>query len=302
MAGTYTWAVTYVGDANNNSAQDQGGAAEQTVVSNASPTITTTASAAISLGTTAPTLSDSAVLAGGYYETGSIVFTLTGPGGYSYSQSDPLSGNGTYTATSSPLNTTGDVAGTYTWAVSYVGDANNNSAHDQGGAAEQAVVSNASPTITTTASAAISLGTTAPTLSDSAVLANGYYETGSIVFTLTGPGGYFYSQSDPLSGNGTYTATSSPLNTTGDVAGTYTWAVSYVGDANNNSAHDQGGAAEQTVVGNASPTITTTASAAGDAELGGPTELAERKCRLQRQLFEWCYPGFGVIRRPGVQL
>ena len=41
------------------------------MVSTASPTIVTTASSAITLGTTAPTLSDSAVLSGGYYETGS---------------------------------------------------------------------------------------------------------------------------------------------------------------------------------------------------------------------------------------
>ncbi len=92
------------------------------MVSTASPAILTTASAAVTLGTTAPTLSDSAVVSGGYYETGSLVFTLTGPNGFSYTQSDALSGNGTYTA-SDTLPTTGTVAGTYTWSVSYVGDA-----------------------------------------------------------------------------------------------------------------------------------------------------------------------------------
>jgi hypothetical protein len=223
------------------------------VVSAVSPTITTTASSAITLGTTAPILRDSAVLAKGYYETGSMVFTLTGPGGFSYTQSDPLSGNATYTA-SDTLPTTGSVAGNYTWHVSYAGDANNNSALDQGGTAEQTVVSAASPTITTTASSAVTLGTTAPTLSDSAVLAKGYYETGSMVFTLTGPGGFSYTQSDPLSGNGTYSA-SDTLPTTGTVAGTYTWHVSFAGNANNNSAVDQGGTGEQTVVSAASPMI-----------------------------------------------
>ena len=164
----------------------------------------TTASSAVTLGTTAPTLSDSAVLAGGYYETGSLVFTLSGPGGFSYTQTDPLSGNGTYTA-SDTLPTTGNVAGNYTWSVFYQGDANNNSAFDQGGTAEQTVVSKANPTITTTPSPAITLGTTAPTLSDSAVLANGYYETGNLVFTLNGPGGQSYTHSDLVTGNGTYT-------------------------------------------------------------------------------------------------
>src|SRR5208283_5640222 len=98
--------------------------------------------------------------------TGSIVFTLTGPGGFSYTQSNTLSGNGTYTA-SDALPTTGTVAGTYTWSVSYAADANNNAASDQGGTAEQTVVSKANPTIVTTASSAITLGTTAPTISDS---------------------------------------------------------------------------------------------------------------------------------------
>ena len=264
VAGTYTWAVSYAGNVNNNSAHDQGGAAEQTVVSNRpSPTIVTTASTASMLGTTAPTLSDSAVLANGYYETGSLVFTLTGPGGYSYTQSDTVTGtgNGTYTATSTPLNTTGTVAGTYTWSVTYAGDANNTSAVDQGGAGEQTVVSPATPTLTTTASSAITLGTTDPTISDSAVLAGGYYETGSLSFTLHGPNGFTYTQSDTLSGNGTYTA-SDVLPTTGTVAGTYTWSVTYAADANNNSAHDQQNTAEQTVVSVATPTIVSTASPA----------------------------------------
>ncbi len=269
VAGTYTWSVSYAGDANNNGASDQGGSAEQTVVSAANPTITTTAGPAVTLGTTAPTLSDSAVLAGGYYQSGSLVFTLTGPAGFSYTQSDTLSGNGTYSA-SDTLPTTGTVAGTYTWSVSYAGDANNNGASDQGGSAEQTVVSAANPTITTTAGPAVTLGTTAPTLSDSAVLAGGYYETGSLVFTLTGPAGFSYTQSDTLSGNGTYSA-SDTLPTTGTVAGTYTWSVSYAGDANNNGASDQGGSAEQTVVSAANPTITSTASPAITLGTTAPT-------------------------------
>ena len=64
------------------------------------------------------TLSDSAVLSGGYYPTGSIAFTLTGPNGFTYTQTDTVSGNGTYTA-SDTLPTTGTVAGTYTWSVTY---------------------------------------------------------------------------------------------------------------------------------------------------------------------------------------
>ncbi len=114
------------------------------MVSAASPTIVTTASPAVTLPTGPPgtvTLSDSAVLSGGYYPTGSITFTVSGPGGFSYSQTDMVSsGNSTYTA-SVTLPTTGTVTGTYTWTAHYSGDSNNNTANDQGGTAEQTVVS-----------------------------------------------------------------------------------------------------------------------------------------------------------------
>src|SRR5262249_2039617 len=87
----------------------------------AQPTLTATATPAIRLGATAPTISDTADLEGGSYETGSIVFQVTGPGGFSYTQTDPVSGDGTYSA-STPLPTTGTVAGTYTWSARYSGD------------------------------------------------------------------------------------------------------------------------------------------------------------------------------------
>ena len=74
----------------------------------------TTASPAVTLGTTAPTLSDSAVLEGGYYETGSITFTLYQGTTQVYTTSDTVNGNGTYGA-SYTLPTTGTVTGTYTW-------------------------------------------------------------------------------------------------------------------------------------------------------------------------------------------
>ena len=271
VAGTYTWSVTYDGDANNRTVTETGSASngEQTVVSPANPMLVTTASPAITLGTTAPTLTDAAVLSGGYFPTGDLVFTLTGPGGFLYMQTDTVSGNGTYTA-STPLPTTGTVADTYTWSAHYVGDVNNNPASDQGGPTEQVIVAQASPTLVTTASPALTLGSTAPTLTDSAVLSGGFNPTGDLVFTLTGPGGFSYTQTDPVSGNGTYTA-STLLATTGTVAGTYTWSATYEGDVNNNTAIDQGGAAEQTVVSPANPTIVTTASPAITLGTTAPT-------------------------------
>jgi uncharacterized repeat protein (TIGR01451 family) len=271
VAGTYTWTAYYTGDANNKSADDEGGPAEQTVVSPAGPTLTTTASPPVSRGAAAPTLSDTAVLSGGFDPTGSIVFTLTGPGGFSFTQTDAVSGDGTYTA-SAPLPTTGAVAGVYTWTAHYTGDANNNAANDQGGTAEQVTVPPASPTLTTTASPAVTLGTTAPTLSDTALLSGGLNPVGAITFTLSGPAGFSFTKDVTVNGNGTYTA-STTQPTSGTVAGLYTWTAAYGGDANNAAGIDQGGAAEQTVVSAASPTIATTPDPS-TAALGGTLQDA----------------------------
>src|SRR5262249_56661548 len=78
-----------------------------------------------------------------------------------YTTSDPVSGNGTYTA-SYTLPTTGTVAGTYTWSASYSGDGNNSSANDQGDAADQPLNTTHRPTPETTSSPATTLSTTAP--------------------------------------------------------------------------------------------------------------------------------------------
>ena len=216
-------------------------------VSPASPTLTTTVSPDnVTLSSNGPvTLSDSAVLAGGFDPTGSITFTLSGPGGFSYTQTDTVSDNGTYAA-STTLPTTGTVAGTYTWSASYGGDDNNDAASDQSGLAEQTIVSDASPTLTATASLLSASPRTARYAQRLGGPCRGILRpTGSITFTLSGPGGFSYSQTDAVRGNGTYSA-SDTLPTTGTVAGTYTWSASYGGDANNNSAIDQSGSAEQT--------------------------------------------------------
>jgi hypothetical protein len=110
------------------------------VVTLASPNLTTTASGAVTFGTIAPTLTDAAVLSGGYFETGTITFVLTGPAGFSFTTTDTVNGNGTYTA-GDILPTMGTAAGTYTWSAVYSGDSNNYSAPDQGGTAEQTAVS-----------------------------------------------------------------------------------------------------------------------------------------------------------------
>ena len=69
----------------------------------------------------------------------------------------------------------------------------------------------ASPTLVTAASpGVVTLGDSdATTLSDVAVLSGGQSETGNITFTLRGPGGFFYSETDPVSGDGRYSASTS---------------------------------------------------------------------------------------------
>jgi hypothetical protein len=263
-AGTYQWVAKYGGDGNNNPAGGNLGDEPETVSANskASPTLTTAAGPTVVIGSGAR-LTDSATLAGGTKPTGTVTFTLAAPGGGTVlTETIKVSGNGFYkTSTGYLPSGTGTLTGTYQWSASYSGDTNNNTANDQGGVAEQTVVSKASPTLKTTASPAITLDTTAPTLRDAAALSAGYAATGSLAFTLKLGTTTVYTTNVPVNGNGPYNA-SYTLPTSAAVTGTYTWSVSYAGDGNNNAASDQGGATEQTVVSQASPKITTNAGPA----------------------------------------
>ena len=65
------------------------------------------------------TLKDTAVLSGGYYETGTITFTLYLGSTMVDTETVTVSGNGTYTTpTGYTLPTTGTVTGTYQWDAS----------------------------------------------------------------------------------------------------------------------------------------------------------------------------------------
>jgi hypothetical protein len=278
VTGFYRWSASYSGDANNRSALDQGGTAEQVVVNAASPTLTTTADpTTVTVGSTAPTLTDSAVLSGGYFETGTITFTLYLDAAAVDTETATVNGNGTYsTPTGYTLPTTGTVTGFYRWAASYSGDANNRSALDQGGTPEQVLVNAASPTLTTAASPPVTLGSSPTTLTDSAVLSGGYFETGTITFTLSAGPTLLDTETATVNGNGTYsTPTGFTLPTSGTVTGGYRWAASYSGDTNNRTASDQGGPAEQVMVGAASPTLTTTPDRTSITVGSSPTTLTD---------------------------
>jgi predicted outer membrane repeat protein len=212
------------------------------------PALTTTAHPkSVTLGTTAPVLTDSADLSGGINPGGTITFTLDDPSGtVVYTDHVTVSGNGTYTTAAGDnpggytLATTGTVTGTYTWHAAYSGDSANNPLSDQGGAAEKTTVSPASPAITTTPGNTVVTGTA---LSDSAALSGGYSPGGTITFTLDNPGNNaVYTDHVTVSGNGTYTtaAGDNPGGYTPTAAGTYQWTATYNGDGNNDTASESG--------------------------------------------------------------
>ena len=143
------------------------------------------------------------MLSGGSSPTGSITFTLTAPGGTTVdTEQVTVSGDGTYSTPNGFLPST---AGTYQWNATYSGDSNNNSASDNNDPAEQETVTPAQPSLVTTPNPTTVLLPTATILGDSATLANGYNETGTITFTLTSPGGAVVGTDVvPVNGNGAY--------------------------------------------------------------------------------------------------
>jgi uncharacterized repeat protein (TIGR01451 family) len=260
-AGAYQWVASYSGDANNHPIASVLSDEPQRV-DPAAPTITTEAGPTVVLTSGVP-LTDSATLAGGFNPGGTIIFTLTGPGGgVVYTNTVTVTGNGTYTTTmgNNPGGFVPTVPGLYQWVASYSGDANNHpiaSVLDD----EPQVVVPAAPTIVTSAGPTVTLGD-GVRLTDSATLAGGFNPTGTITFTLTGPGGgVVYTNVVTVTGNGTFSTVTQGTHPGGflpTVAGTYQWVVRYSGDANNHPIASVMGDEPQRV-DPAAPTIATSA-------------------------------------------
>ena len=260
LPGTYRWIASYSGDGNNTPlATPCNDANESVLVGQAGPTMTTQASATVTLG---GAVSDAATISGGFNPAGTITFRLYGPNDTSCggapvftSAAVPVAGNGVYNSG----NFTPTAPGTYRWIATYTGDVSNagvaGACNDPN---ESVTVNKVSPTISTQASAGVGLGNV---VSDMATIAGGTTPTGSITFTLYGPndatcGGapVFVSAAIPVSGNNTYASG----NYTPTAAGTYRWIATYTGDANNNGIAGLCNAANETVVvtkGNTSTTI-----------------------------------------------
>jgi len=177
------------------------------------------------------------------------VCPATGP---PYDATEILAGTGDQGFAGSTFSPTG--AGTWCFSTTYAGDSNYAGSADNTtvtDANECALISPASPSITTTPSAtSITLGPTPPTLKDSAILAGGYNPTGTITFTLYNPGGTLIdTETATVKGNGTYTTPKGyTLPGTGTVTGTYQWDASYKGDGNNTGISENNATAEQVKV------------------------------------------------------
>ncbi len=235
-AGTYHWIATYSGDAKNLPVSGACGAdGENDEVTKATPAISTTASASVTVG---GSISDVAHVTGGSNPTGTVDFALYGPG-------DPTcAGPAIFTSNDRPLSVGSATSasfptsqvGTYRWIATYSGDANNESVHGKcGDPNESVVVTKANPLISTTASADIKLG---GQLSDTALLSGAFNPTGSITFKLYGPdnatcsGQSIFINVVDVDGSGSY-PTSQAF--TPSATGIYRWIASYSGDANNNA-------------------------------------------------------------------
>ena len=241
-AGSYFWIASYSGDANNDQVSGTcGDAGETSVVSPASPAISTSATNAIAGGNDP----GHRHALGRHYPTGTITFQLFSDAQCQnqVGQDDvvTVSGNGDYTSAAVTVN----AAGSYFWIASYSGDANNDPVSGTcGDAGETSVVSPASPAISTSATNAIAGGT----IQDTATLSGGTNPTGTITFQLFSDAQCQnqVGQDDvvAVSGNGDYTSAAVTVN----AAGSYFWIASYSGDANNDPVSGTCGDAGETSV------------------------------------------------------
>ena len=259
----------------------------ETVVAKASPTLTATGPATGTIGTAVSATNISSTLAGATTApaaTGTVTFTVFGlqatapttctAGRTAVGTGTTVNGNATYHP-SAGYTPTG--AGDYWWYASYGGDANNNTATSTCGATmSETVVAKFSPTWTIGGPGIGTAGTAIAAANINSVLAGGTTApaaTGTITFKVFGPqttapttcttGGTAVGTGTTVNGNATYNPTAGYTPTT---VGDYWWYALYGGDTNNNTATSTCGATmSETVVGRASPTLTTTGPATGTA-------------------------------------
>jgi len=149
-AGVYNWIATYSGDANNNSVSTS--CMDEQVTIGTDPTAVTTAASAG--GVVGTLIHDTAkvTVTGGFNPTGTVTFTLFGPGATKctgtplFTSTVPLSGTGS--ATSGTFSGTAK-AGTYNWIATYSGDSDSASSTSKCGAEPVVITASGVQGITT---------------------------------------------------------------------------------------------------------------------------------------------------------
>ena len=211
--------------------------------------LTTSATPSVTIGNS---VSDTATVTGAPASpapTGTVTFRLYGPEDATCASTPvfdsgprPLAGGPPPTATSGPFTPT--APGTYRWVATYSGDANylpaTGACND---ANETSIVTTASPTISTQASAGGMVGTP---VRDVATLAGGSNPTGTVTFRLFSDAtcaNQVFTSTNPLAGGAATSGTFVPA-----APGTYRWTAVYSGDANNNPATSPCNAPNESVV------------------------------------------------------
>jgi hypothetical protein len=227
------------------------------------PSVTTTASAGVTIGGQVHATS---VIAAGHEATGTIEFALYAPGDTTCTGTPAFTATKTVTAAATTYesgNFTPTAAGTYHWTASYSGDFENTPAASSCTEASAATtISSATPSVTTTSSAGVTIGGQVHAAS---TIAAGHEATGTIEFALYAPGDTTCTGTPAFTATKTVTAAATTYesgNFTPIASGTYHWVASYSGDTNNKAAASSCGEASAAVaVGTASPSLTTTSSA-----------------------------------------
>jgi len=140
QAGTFASGSVTIKDSTGATATDS---FSVTINNKATPTLVTKPGAtSVTLGKTAPTLTDTATVSGGSNPTGTVTFTLYYDGGASpvYTSPAVALNKGSASASYTLPGTTVQVAGTYQWDATYSGDTNNNSVSDNNDQAELVTV------------------------------------------------------------------------------------------------------------------------------------------------------------------
>ncbi len=261
-AGTWQWVAKYNGDANNMAVSSACGA-EPVTITQATPTIATSATPGGPVGTS---ITDTATVSGGSGPTGTVTFSLYPPGNATCTGTPAFTSTNALSATPPFTSTSGAFApgavGTYHWVAEYNGDANN-VAVSSGCTAEPVTLTQATPTIATSATPGGPVGTS---ITDTATVSGGASPTGAVTFRLFAPGNATctgtpaFTSTSPLSATPPFTATSGAFAP--GAVGTYHWVATYDGDANN-VAVSSGCTAEPVTITQAAPTITTTPTPGG---------------------------------------